>query len=87
MPNPEQITCYKQVGCTDCGLFAIAYAVDILNANNVYDLIFDQIKMRKQLIAWSEQRKITFELSKMEIHKNHTEKHLHHGTSPDVQLD
>lgn len=62
MPNPEQITCYKQVGCTDCGLFAIAYAVDILNANNVYDLIFDQIKMRKQLIAWSEQRKITFEL-------------------------
>ena len=62
MPNPEQITCYKQVGCTDCGLFAFAYAVDILNANNVYDLIFDQIKMRKQLIAWSEQRKITFEL-------------------------
>ena len=62
MPNPEQITCYKQVGCTDCGLFAITYAVDILNANNVYDLIFDQIKMRKQLIAWSEQRKITFEL-------------------------
>ena len=62
MPNPEQITCYKQAGCTDCGLFAIAYAVDILNANNVYDLIFDQIKMRKQLIAWSEQRKITFEL-------------------------
>ena len=51
MPNPEQITCYKQVECTDCGLFAIAYAVDILNANNVYDLIFDQIKMRKQLIA------------------------------------
>ena len=49
MPNPEQITCYKQDGCTDCGLFAIAYAVDILNANNVYDLIFDQIKMRKQL--------------------------------------
>ena len=62
MPNLEQVTCYKQVGCTDCRLFAIAYAVDILNANNVYDLIFDQIKMRKQLIAWSEQRKITFEL-------------------------
>ena len=62
MPNLEQITCYKQVGCTDCGLFAIAYAVDILNANNVYDLILDQIKMRKQLITWSEQRKITFEL-------------------------
>ena len=62
MPNPEQITCYKQDGCTDCGLFAIAYAVDILNVNNVYDLIFDQIKMRKQLIGWSEQRKTAFEL-------------------------
>ena len=62
MPNLEQITCYKQVGCTDCGLFAIAHAADILNANNVYDLILDQIKMRKQLITWSEQRKITFEL-------------------------
>ena len=29
MPNFEQIKCYKQVGSTDCGLFAIAYAVDI----------------------------------------------------------
>ena len=36
---------------SDYGLFPIAYAVDILNANNVFDLIFDQIKMRKQLIA------------------------------------
>ena len=36
---------------SDYGLFAIAYAVDILNANNVFDLIFDQIKMKKQLIA------------------------------------
>ena len=87
MPNLEQITCYKQVGCTDCGLFAIAYAVDILNANNVYDLIFDQIKMRKQLIACLNNEKSHLNFTKIEIHKKHTEKHLHHGTSPDVQLD
>ena len=59
MPNFEQIKCYEQVGSTDCGLFAIAYAVDILNGNNVYDLIYDQNKMREHLIACFEQRKIT----------------------------
>ena len=56
MPNFEQIRCYKQVGSTDCGLFAIASAVDILNGNNVYDLIYHQTKMREHLI---EQRKLT----------------------------
>ena len=38
MLNFEQIKCYEQVGSTDCGLFAIAYAVDFLNGNNIYDL-------------------------------------------------
>ena len=57
MPNFEQIKCCEQVGITNCGLFA--YAVDILNENNVYDLIFDQIKMREHLIACFEHRKIT----------------------------
>ena len=42
MPNFEQIKCYEQVGSTDCGgLFAIAYAADILNGNNIYDLIYN----------------------------------------------
>ena len=59
MPNFEQIRCYKQVGSTDCGLFAIVSAVDILNGNNVYDLIYQQTKMRKHLIACFEQRKLT----------------------------
>ena len=35
MPNFEQIKCYEQVGSTDCRLFAIAYAVDILNGYDV----------------------------------------------------
>ena len=59
MPSFEQIKCYEQVGSTDYGLFAIAYALDILNGNNVYDLIYDQTKMREHLIACFEQRKIT----------------------------
>ena len=59
MPDFEQIKCYEQVGSTDCGLFAIAYAADILNGNNIYDLIYAQTKMREHLIACFEQRKIT----------------------------
>ena len=35
MPNCEYIKCYEQVGSTDCGLFAIAYAVNVSNGNNV----------------------------------------------------
>ena len=38
MPNFEQIKCYEQVGSTFFRLFAIAYPVNILNYNNVYDL-------------------------------------------------
>ena len=37
-----QIKCYEQVGSTDYELFVNAYAVDILNGNNVYDLIDDR---------------------------------------------
>ena len=71
MPNFEQIKCYEQVRSTDCGLFAIAYVKGILNGNNVYDLIYDQTKMREHLIACFEQRKITtFPLHK----KRNTEK-------------
>ena len=59
MPHFEQNKYYEQVGSTDCGLFAIAYAADILNGNNVYDLIYDQTKMREHLIGCFEKRKIT----------------------------
>ena len=53
------------------------YAVDILNGNNVYDLNYDETKMREHLIACFEQRKITtFQL----YEKRNTE-------IPDAQLD
>ena len=71
MPNLKQIKCYEQVGSTNCELFAIVYAVNILNNNNVYDLIYDQTQMREHLIACFGQRKITtFPLYK----KRNTEK-------------
>ena len=45
--------------------------------------------MREHLIACFEQRKITtFPFyEKRNTEKLHTKKHLHHGTSTDVQLD
>ena len=33
--------------------------MNISNGNNIYDFIYDQTKMREQLIACFEQRKIT----------------------------
>ena len=59
MPNFQQIKCYEHVGSRDCGPFAIAYAVDILNKSNVYNLIYEQNKMREHLINYFEQQKIT----------------------------
>ena len=59
MPNFQQIKCYGHVGNRYCGLFAIAYAVDILNKSNVYNLIYEQNKMREHLITYFEQQKIT----------------------------
>ena len=45
--NLKQIKCYEQVESTDCRLFGVGYVVDILNGYNVYDLIYDQNKMRE----------------------------------------
>ena len=92
MPNFEQIKCYEQVRSTDSGVIAIAYAVDILNGSNVYDLVYDQTKtkMREHLIACFQQRKITtFPL----YEKRNTEKVVTYKKTsspwniPDAQLD
>jgi len=40
---------HTQIGYTDCGLFAIAYAVDLSLGNNPADIIYDQNTMRKHL--------------------------------------
>ena len=62
MPNFQQIKCYEHVGSRDCGPFAIAYAVDILNKSNVYNLIYEQNKMREHLITYFEQKKNTISI-------------------------
>ena len=36
----------QQVGNYDCGLFAIAYAVDLCNNNNPANVVYDQNSMR-----------------------------------------
>ena len=59
MQNFEQTKCYEQLGSTDCGLFAIAYAVDVSNGNNVYDLINNQSQDERTFMCCFEQRKIT----------------------------
>ena len=50
VPKFDQIYCHRQHGMTDCGLFAIAYAIDILSGIKPNEIIYDQSKFRKHLI-------------------------------------
>jgi len=50
-PPFRQVVCHKQLGSTDCGLFAIAYSIDLLCGVRPNDVIYDQSKMRKHLIG------------------------------------
>ena len=40
----------KQVGSNDCGLFCIAYAVDLTEGNDPSDIEYDQSCMRWHLV-------------------------------------
>ena len=40
----------KQVGSNDCGLFCIAYAVDLAEGNDPSDIEYDQSCMRWHLV-------------------------------------
>ena len=59
LPAYKQHNCHKQVGGTDCGIFAIAYALDLLNGNEPHKIRYDQNKMREHLINCFEQGKMT----------------------------
>ena len=48
-----------QQGGVDCGVFAIAYAVELAFGNNPADFVFDQRNMRKHLLSSLENRCIT----------------------------
>ena len=56
----EKVTVQQQTGSTDCGLFAIAYAVEAcLENNKLEDAKFEQTKMRDHLITCLEKEILT----------------------------
>jgi hypothetical protein len=55
----ERVKCQQQVGSVDCGLFAIANAVELLEGNNITGVVFDQSQMRNHLIKCLENDKLT----------------------------
>ena len=55
----QQIKCIQQNGVRDCGVFAIAYATDILNGNKPHEITYDQKKMREHLINCFKHEKMT----------------------------
>ena len=57
-PQYQPSPCHKQVGTTDCGVFAIAYSIDILFGNNPSEIVYDQSKLRQHLVLVHRQPKI-----------------------------
>ena len=56
----------KQIGRTECGLYAIAYCISLANGQDlrkvIYDqqeMVYDQQEMREQLISCFENKKLT----------------------------
>ena len=49
-PQYQLSPCHKQVGTTDCGVFAIAYSIDILFGNNPSEIVYHQSKLRQHLV-------------------------------------
>ena len=58
LPVYHQVTCQKQTGGTDCGLFAIANAMEVLMGNDIGQVVFDQTMMRKHLATCFENGKM-----------------------------
>ena len=49
---------FPQQGCTDCGLYAIAYVTEIIFGQNPASAVYDQSKMRSHLMSCLESRQI-----------------------------
>ena len=49
-PQYQLSPCHKQVGTTDCGVFAIAHSIDILFGNNPSEIVHEQSKLRQHLV-------------------------------------
>ena len=59
LPPFTQQKCHKQLGSTDCGVFTIAYAVDLLSGNDPKKISYDQNKMREHLVKCFEVGKLS----------------------------
>ena len=51
--------CHQQVGTTDCGVFAIAYSIDILFGNNPSEIVYDQSILPQHLVDCFEKGTLT----------------------------
>ena len=49
--STDVINVHQQQGSTDCGLFAIGFAIDLLSGNDVTTITYNQSEFRKHLIA------------------------------------
>ena len=55
----------KQLGTTECGLYAIAYCISLVNRQDPCKVVYDQREMRDHLISCFENKKLTlFPISK-----------------------
>ena len=50
---------YKQTDGCNCGLFAIAYAAEILDGKSPMEIVFHVNEMRRHLILCFEQQELT----------------------------
>jgi hypothetical protein len=55
----EVVDVQQQYGGSDCGLFAIAFAIDLLMGNDVSSIQYDQAKFRTHLRSCIDNRRIT----------------------------
>lgn len=55
----EQVPVQRQLGSSDCGLFAISFATSILHFQNVSNLVFDQSQLRSHLLQCLQNKKLT----------------------------
>ena len=49
-PQYQLSPCHKQVGATDCGVFAIVHSIDVLFGNNPSEIVHEQSKLRQHLV-------------------------------------
>ena len=49
-PQYQLSPCHRQVGTTDCGVFAIVHSIDVLFGNNPSEIVHEQSKLRQHLV-------------------------------------